>query len=206
MALKSLVRELKRIKSGAGSKSEQGFDAKHSHHKRVQSHSAVMAVDHNSCHNHNRSLVDCSEQRSCWANLPPELLRDVLHRVETSENTWPARKHVVACAAVCRTWRAIIKALVKMPEDSGKLTFPKSLKESGPRDTTVQCFIKRDQANSTYHLYLGLTPALLVENGKFLLAARRFRRPTRTYYIISLNADDMIRESHNYLGKLRSNF
>eukprot|EP00253_Pinus_taeda_P016342 PITA_16342 len=46
----------------------------------------------------------------------------------------------------------------------------------------------------------------LSENGKFLLAARKFRRATSTEYIISLNADDMSRGSNTYVGKLRSNF
>ncbi|KAK4482214.1 hypothetical protein RD792_009356 [Penstemon davidsonii] len=48
--------------------------------------------------------VDAVRQ-SCWANLPPELLRDVLMRIEESESTWPLRKNVVACAGVCRSWR-----------------------------------------------------------------------------------------------------
>eukprot|EP01018_Ginkgo_biloba_P022267 Gb_38151 [translate_table: standard] len=46
----------------------------------------------------------------------------------------------------------------------------------------------------------------LVENGKFLLAARKFRRATSTDYIISLDAEDMSRGSNTYVGKLRSNF
>ncbi|MCO5596904.1 hypothetical protein L7F22_050975 [Adiantum nelumboides] len=70
-----------------------------------------------------------NEKQSCWANLPPELLRDVLQRVEVSESTWPARKHVVACACVCRNWRDIVKGLVNTPEQSGKITFPISLKQ-----------------------------------------------------------------------------
>ncbi|KAI5054168.1 hypothetical protein GOP47_0030941, partial [Adiantum capillus-veneris] len=78
-------------------------------------------------------------------------------------------------------------------------------REPGPRDTTIQCFIKRDSSNSTYHLYLGLTTTL-VESGKFLLAARKVRRATSADYIISLNPDDMSRGSNTYVGKLRSNF
>eukprot|EP00249_Psilotum_nudum_P003535 c16957_g1_i1 orf=470-1270(+) len=204
MPLKSFVGELKSIKCGIGGISGCGFEVKRSHHNRAQPHSAVREESRSSYRKHNPT--DLSEQRGCWANLPPELVRDVLHRVEASENTWPARKHVVACAAVCRTWRKIIKALVRMPEECGELTFPESLKQPGPRDTPVQCLIKRDQETSTYHLYLSLTAALPVENGKFLLAAKKFRRATQTYYIISLNADDMYRESHNCLGKVRANF
>lgn len=39
--------------------------------------------------------------QSCWANLPQELLREVLLRIEASESEWPLRKRVVACAGVC---------------------------------------------------------------------------------------------------------
>ncbi|KAK6120098.1 hypothetical protein DH2020_046134 [Rehmannia glutinosa] len=44
------------------------------------------------------------------------------------------------------------------------------------------------------------------DDGKFLLAARRCRRPTYTDYVISLNADDVSKGSSSYIGKLRSNF
>ena len=30
--------------------------------------------------------------------------------------------------------------------------------QPGPRDSPIQCFIKRERATSTYHLYLGLSP------------------------------------------------
>ncbi|KAH1108088.1 hypothetical protein J1N35_011856, partial [Gossypium stocksii] len=68
-------------------------------------------------------------KQSCWANMPYELLRDVLMRIEASEVTWPTRKIVVSCAGVCRNWREIMKELVKTPEISGNLTFPISLKQ-----------------------------------------------------------------------------
>lgn len=45
--------------------------------------------------------------------------------------------------------------------------------------------------------------AALNEDGKFLLAARKLRRPTCTDYIISLNPDDMSKGSSTYIGKLR---
>ena len=45
--------------------------------------------------------------------------------------------------------------------------------------------------------------AALADDGKFLLAARRCRRPTCTDYIVSLNTDDMSKGSKTYIGKLR---
>lgn len=68
-------------------------------------------------------------RQSCWANMPQELLREVLHRIEATEETWPPRKSVVACAGVCRSWREITKDIVKTPELSNKITFPISVKQ-----------------------------------------------------------------------------
>ncbi|CAN8285741.1 unnamed protein product [Cochlearia groenlandica] len=149
--------------------------------------------------------VDAFKQ-SCWACMPPELLRDVLMRIEQSEDTWPSRKNVVSCAGVCRNWRDLVKEIVKVPEISSKLTFPISLKQPGPRGSLVQCYIMRNRSNQTYYLYLGLNQAASNDDGKFLLAAKRFRRPTCTDYIISLNSDDVSKASNTYIGKLRSNF
>ncbi|KAK8539364.1 hypothetical protein V6N13_104395 [Hibiscus sabdariffa] len=140
-----------------------------------------------------------------WANLPPELLWEVLLRIEDSESSWPQRKNVVACAGVCRSWRIIIKQIVKVPQISGKLTFPISVKQPGPKDFLLQCFIKRNRSTQTYHLYLGLTNTLL-DVGKFLLAARKCRHPTCTDYIISLQAGDISKGRNAYVGRLRSNF
>lgn len=75
------------------------------------------------------SKLDDDLKPDCWANMPPELLTDILMRIEASECEWPARKSVVCCAAVCRSWRKNMKEIVKCPEVSGCLTFPSSLKQ-----------------------------------------------------------------------------
>ncbi|KAK8955931.1 Tubby-like F-box protein 6 [Platanthera guangdongensis] len=142
---------------------------------------------------------------SCWANLPPELLRDVLMRIEEAQGSWPHRKDVVACAGVCRSWREIMMEIVKTPEVSGKLTFPISVKQPGPRDFPLQCFIKRSQDAQAFFLYFSVTEAL-TDNGKFLLAARKCRRATCTDYLISVDAEDISKGSDTYIGKLRSDF
>nr|BAA82866.1 tubby-like protein [Lemna aequinoctialis] len=144
--------------------------------------------------------------QSRWAGLPPELLRDVIKRLEESESSWPARKHVVACAAVCTAWREMCKEIVSGPEFCGKLTFPVSLKQPGPREGTIQCFIKRDKSKSRYHLFLGLSPTLPAENGKFLLSQSASRALPARNTSSPWNADDISRSSSTYIGKLRSNF
>ncbi|KAJ8544793.1 hypothetical protein K7X08_017376 [Anisodus acutangulus] len=114
-----------------------------------------------------------------WANIPPELLLHIIRRVE--------------------------EKIVRTPEECGRLTFSISLKQPGPRESPVHCFIKRSRDNSVYRLYFGSTPSE-DESDKLMLAARRIRRATNTDFVISLVADDFSRVSNTYLGKLRSNF
>ncbi|KAH9730221.1 Tubby-like F-box protein 3 [Citrus sinensis] len=177
MSFKSILQD---VKGELGSISRKGFDVRFGY-GRSRSHRVVQDC----------SVVVDAFKQSCWANMPPELLRDVLLRIEASETTWPPRKNVVACAGVCRSWREIMKEIVKTLEVSGKLTFPISLKQPGPRGSLLQCYIKRNPSN---------------DDGKFLFAARKCRRPTCTDYIISLNCDDVSKGSSTYIGRLRSNF
>lgn len=186
MSFKSIIQDMR---GEFGSISRKGFGSRSRSQRVVEDRSTA---------------VDALKQ-SCWANMPPELLRDVLMRIEESECTWPPRKNVVSCAGVCRNWREIMKEIVKNPEVSGKLTFPISLKQPGSRGSLIQCFIKRNRSSQTYHLYLSLNQASN-DDGKFLLAAKKCRRATCTDYIISLNAGDVSKGSSTYIGKLRSNF
>jgi tubby and related proteins len=116
MSFRSIVRD---VRDGFGSLSRRGFEVRLLGHHRGRSHGAVHEL-------HDPVPM---VQNSLWANLPPELLQDVVERLEASEDTWPSRKHVVACAAVCRTWRQMCKEIVRNPELSGKITFPVSLKQ-----------------------------------------------------------------------------
>nr|CAB3477908.1 unnamed protein product [Digitaria exilis] len=185
--------------------------------------------------------ADAEDQEERWARLLPELLSDVVRRVEASGGErWPGRKDIVSCACVCRRWRDAAVAVVRPLAESGKITFPSSLKQvrtgaafcaelsqsrPGPRELPMQCFIKRNKKNSTFLLYLGFTNYLLIllfppsdmlndyyvlsvlaapmDKGKFLMAARRFRRGPHTEYIISLDAEDLSQGSNAYMGKLR---
>uniref|UniRef100_A0A2P2KLX7 Tubby-like F-box protein n=1 Tax=Rhizophora mucronata TaxID=61149 RepID=A0A2P2KLX7_RHIMU len=194
MSLKSFVRELREMKDGLGSISRRGIGGKH-WRGRTKTH---IAPDET-------SPVSETVEQSLWANLPPELLLDIIRRVEESETSWPARAVVVYCASVCKSWREITKEIVKTPEQCGRLTFPISLKQPGPRDSLIQCFIRRDPATSMYLLHYGLVPSES-ENNKLLLAARKFRRATCADFIVSLSADDFSQASSTYVGKLRSNF
>ncbi|CAL0311494.1 unnamed protein product [Lupinus luteus] len=194
MSLKSIVRELKEMRDGIGSISRRGVESKH-WHSRMKSH-IVPDVTVTPLEN---------IQQGPWANLPPELLLDIIRRIEESETSWPARAVIVSCASVCKSWRAVTKEIVKTPEQCGRLTFPISLKQPGSRESPIQCFIRRNRETSTFLLYYGLVPSEN-ETDKLLLAAKRIRRATGTDFVISLVADEFSRSSSTYLGKLRSNF
>ncbi|XP_008781391.2 tubby-like F-box protein 1 [Phoenix dactylifera] len=140
-----------------------------------------------------------------WSRMLPELLGEIVRRVEKSEDRWPLRKSVVSCACVCRRWREVTTGVIGNPRETGKITFPSSLKQPGPSDLPIQCFIKRNKRNSTFYLYLSLAKTFM-DKGKFLLAARRFRHGAHVEYIISLDADDLSQGSNAYVGKLRSDF
>ncbi|GFZ05095.1 tubby like protein 7 [Actinidia rufa] len=140
-----------------------------------------------------------------WSTMFPELLGEIIRRVEASEDRWPIRQSVVACACVCKRWRELTKEIVRAPLQSGKITFPSCLKQPGPRDSPLQCLIRRNKKNSTFYLYLGLSPSF-TDKGKFLLAARRCRHGAHTEYIISLDADGLSQGSNAYVGKLSSDF
>nr|GEX68136.1 tubby-like F-box protein 5 [Tanacetum cinerariifolium] len=104
------------------------------------------------------------------------------------------------------SWRDTVKQIVESPEQCGLITFPVSLKQPGPRNVPIQCFIKRDRASSTFRLYLGLSPALARNASKLLLVAKKVRKTTRTEFSISLTADGFSRASNTCVGKLSSNF
>lgn len=199
MSFRSIVRD---VRESFGNLSRQSFEVR------------ISSISGLSGHHRGKSRGSSSELRdklvvikqSRWASLPPELLHDVVKRLEEDESNWPSRKDVVACASVCRTWREMCKDIVRNPELCGQLTFPVSLKQPGPRDGVIQCFIKRDKSKLTYHLYLCLSSAVLDENGKFLLAAKRSRRTTYTDYVISMDSKNISRSSSGYIGKSRSNF
>ena len=120
MPFKSIVRELKEMRGGMSSMSMMlGAEGKQWLSRKAKSHIAPDVT---------LPPVD-SIQQGQWANLPPELLLDIIRRVEESETTWPARAVIVSCASVCKSWRAITKEITKTPEQCGRLTFPVSLKQ-----------------------------------------------------------------------------
>ena len=114
MSFRSIVCD---VRDGFGSLSRRIFDVRLPDHYRGKSYGSVHELQ-------DQPLV---VQNSRWASPPLELLLDVIKRLEASESTWPSRKHVVACTAVCRSWREICKEIVKVPIFFGKLAFPISL-------------------------------------------------------------------------------
>ncbi|KAF4363782.1 tubby-like F-box protein 7 [Cannabis sativa] len=155
--------------------------------------------------NNNNDESSSSSSSPSWSSMLPEILVEIIRRVENSEDRWPNRRNVVVFACVCKQWRDIAKEIVRSPSRTGKITFPSCLKQPGPRESPHQCLIRRNKKTSTFYLYLALTPSF-TDKGKFLFAARRYRNGAHTEYIISLDADDLSQGSNAYVGKLSSNF
>ncbi|KAK4794946.1 hypothetical protein SAY86_012940 [Trapa natans] len=140
-----------------------------------------------------------------WGTMLPDLLGEIIRRVEASGDQWPQRQSVVACACVCKRWREVTKEIVRAPSSCEKITFPSCLKQPGPNGFSHQCLIRRNIKKSTFYLYLALTPSF-TEKGKFLLAAQRHRHGAYVEFIISHDLDDLSQRSNAYVGKLRSDF
>jgi len=78
------------------------------------------------------------------------------------------------------------------------------LMRPGPQGAMVQCYIQRRKNGlarlfPTYEIYLK-------DGDQFLLAARKRKKNKSSNYLISLDKDDLARQSGNFFGKLRSNF
>ncbi|CAJ2635582.1 tubby-like F-box protein 5-like [Trifolium pratense] len=66
----------------------------------------VDDVCHLNPHLRKNRTSTCTRGIRRWETLPPELLLDIIRRVEESETFWPARAAVVCCASVCKSWRS----------------------------------------------------------------------------------------------------
>jgi len=77
------------------------------------------------------------------------------------------------------------------------------LTRPGKKGKMILCHIKRTKRKA------GMFPqyALYLDDGNsFLLSARKRKKSKSSNYVISLDEEDLARESGNYFGKLRSNF
>ncbi|CAL9199358.1 unnamed protein product [Musa hybrid cultivar] len=225
MSFKSLVRELKEMRDGMGSMSRRGGRGGGAPEGTMTGHG--RGCDQHPW-SHQRDLEQRHQQQhqqGRWANLPPELLLDVIRRVEESEVSWPARWHVLACAAVCHSWRDITKEVVKPPQQCGRITFPISLKQvaffSPSSSSVIPLGLRSHRACDGFAMalisifsedvccllmlvtILLMIAALHGQNDKLLLAARKIRRATSTDFVISLTTDDFSRASSSYVGKVR---
>jgi hypothetical protein len=72
-------------------------------------------------------VEEVDEER--WSRLLPELLTEIVRRVDAGADRWPLRRDVVVCACVCRRWRDAAFSVVRPPLEGGRITFPSSLKQ-----------------------------------------------------------------------------
>ncbi|KAI7738516.1 hypothetical protein M8C21_000220, partial [Ambrosia artemisiifolia] len=110
-----------------------------------------------------------NNRQGSWSNMLPELIGEIIKRVEATDDRWPVRKNVVVCGCVCKKWREVVKELVKPPVHAGNITFPSCLKQPGPRDTPIQCLIQRNKKNNMFCLHLAASSSFTeLGNSDFL--------------------------------------
>lgn len=80
-------------------------------------------------HLEDRVSDSSSSSASSWSAMLPELLGEIMRRVEASDERWPNRRNVVACACVCKRWRDVAKEIARSPSRTGRITFPSCLKQ-----------------------------------------------------------------------------
>jgi len=86
------------------------------------------------------------------------------------------------------------------------------LLQPGRANGAILCHIRRVKQGMypRYQLFLGGTAELdgdkASEGERFMLSARKRKKSKSSNYLISLDEDDMSRQSGNFFGKLRSNF
>jgi len=129
--------------------------------------------------------------------------RERLKRIEAAAKLGPKAKRIAERPKAARV------------DASDKRIF---LTQPGPEDAPVQCHIVRRVNKSRflpggnypeYFLYLdgpGAKPGDPTNEAKFLLSARKRKKSKSSNYVISLDEEDMARQSGNFFAKLRSNF
>eukprot|EP00899_Mesostigma_viride_P012551 jgi/Mesvir1/21297/Mv21688-RA.1 len=78
------------------------------------------------------------------------------------------------------------------------------LMQPGPKDGPILCQIIRDKGKQK--MFPKFSLMLDNESKRFLLSARKRKKSKSSNYLISLDEEDMSRQSGNFFGKLRSNF
>uniref|UniRef100_A0A8C2Z2D2 Si:dkey-220f10.4 n=1 Tax=Cyclopterus lumpus TaxID=8103 RepID=A0A8C2Z2D2_CYCLU len=76
-----------------------------------------------------------------------------------------------------------------------------------PRDVTIQCRVTRDRRGVEKGIYPTYYLHMEKEDGKrvFLMAGRKRKKCKTSNYLISTDPTNLSRETHCYIGKLRSN-
>jgi tubby and related proteins len=141
-------------------------------------------------------------------------------RSEPSERESPAEV-VVPAAQVIQATRVDsreIQAEERAPFDIRSLNLEDGrnlrnfLMAPAPKEAgVIQCYIKRDKSTfrkmfPEYRVYIKIPTANGGERDLFLMCGKKRSGQKTSNYLISMSEDDLRRNSHNYLGKLRANF
>uniref|UniRef100_M8C5F4 Tubby-like F-box protein n=1 Tax=Aegilops tauschii TaxID=37682 RepID=M8C5F4_AEGTA len=123
-----------------------------------------------------------------WSRLLPELLTDIVRRVDAGAERWPPRRDVVACACVCRRWRDAAVAVVRPPLECGRITFPSSLKQGGVPVPSVKTFQLVAPAGTSDPWGVGDEETVILQFGKIEDDAftMDFRHPLSAYQAFAI--------------------
>ncbi|KAL5072839.1 hypothetical protein RYX36_011823 [Vicia faba] len=77
------------------------------------------------------AVVREAEDGTDWSTMLPDLLAEIIKRVDAAEEQWSRRQNVVVCTCVCKRWRDVTRETVQAPRD-GRITFPSCLKQPWP--------------------------------------------------------------------------
>lgn len=89
----------------------------------------VRALDDSAAGDRIDAAGEESEVGNAWSTMLPEILGEIIRRVDAAEEQWPHRQNVVACACVCKRWRDTTREIVRSPSHNGRITFPSCLKQ-----------------------------------------------------------------------------
>uniref|UniRef100_A0A8C2X9Y6 Si:dkey-220f10.4 n=1 Tax=Cyclopterus lumpus TaxID=8103 RepID=A0A8C2X9Y6_CYCLU len=127
--------------------------------------------------------------------------------------TKKAEKTTQSLASLNSNYRESSSSVKSFPL-SFQSTSPMSLEDletfalrPAPRDVTIQCRVTRDRRGVEKGIYPTYYLHMEKEDGKrvFLMAGRKRKKCKTSNYLISTDPTNLSRETHCYIGKLRSN-
>jgi len=92
------------------------------------------------------------------------------------------------------------------PEGDAIANLTEFVKRPAPEGATIRCRVNREKRGMERSMFPTYFLFLDIENIIFMLAARKRKKSRSSNYLISTSAQDLSRDSKNFISKLRANF